>query len=36
MIEHDFAHNKAQNALTIGCRRADGVPDPRQVLTQGL
>src|SRR6266540_142450 len=36
LVENDFAHNKAQNALAVGRRRGGGIPNPRQVLAQGL
>jgi len=36
LVEDDFTHDKAQNALPVGRRRGGSVPDSRQVLAQGL
>src|SRR6516164_9020086 len=36
LIKNDFADDKSQNALAIGCRRGGRVPNPRQVLAERL
>src|SRR6266480_2762330 len=36
LIEDNFAHDEAQDALPVGRRRGGGMPNPWQVLAQGL
>lgn len=36
LIKNDFADDKSQNALAIGCRRGGRIPNPRQVLAERL
>jgi hypothetical protein len=36
LIKNDFADDKSQNALAIGCRRGGRIPNPRQVLAKRL
>lgn len=36
LIKNDFADDKSQNALAIGCRRGGRIPNPRRVLAERL
>ncbi|MFB9261640.1 hypothetical protein ACFFWD_00300 [Bradyrhizobium erythrophlei] len=36
LIKNDFADDKPQNVLSIGCRRGGRVPNPRQILGKRL
>jgi hypothetical protein len=36
LVEGYFVHDKTQDALPVSRRRGGGVPNLRQVLTQGL
>jgi hypothetical protein len=36
LIEDNFAHDEAKDVLAVSRRRGRGVPNPWQVLAQGL